>query len=55
MNNKEKRRTTVFFPKELYRKIKIISAYKDNTVTDCIVEACKKYVKENEKLLKKQL
>ncbi len=44
---KEKRRTTVFIPKPIYRDIKIISAYKECRVNDCIVEALEKFVKEN--------
>ncbi len=42
-----KRRTTVFIPKEIFRDIKIISAYRECRVNDCIVEALEKFVKEN--------
>jgi len=52
MKTEEGRRTSILINKELYRKIKIISAYKDCTVNDCIVEALEKYTEENRKFLK---
>ncbi len=43
----EKRRTTVFLPRHVFRDIKVVSAYKDCRVNDCIVEALEQYIKEN--------
>ena len=54
MKEISKRRTTTYVEKDLYRKLKIVAANMDKRINECVEEAIKKYIKDNEKYLYKR-
>ena len=48
-NHKEEyKKTTIYIPKDLYRRFKIFSVYEDKTLSELITEALKEYLEEHE-------
>ncbi len=47
-NDKEKyKKTTIYIPKDLYRRFKIFSVYEDKTMSELITAALKEYLDEH--------